>query len=84
MEQIILLLTKLSTTGNAGVEYPQSDAHKFDPRSVDQREGSSWMEISEKARSLREVPISYNYIFTSVVFSPCCIFLPICSCKEIS
>ena len=42
------------------VDYHQSDAHSFDPRSVDQRQNHSEMEISEIAKSLREVPIFCN------------------------
>ncbi|XP_062580916.1 uncharacterized protein LOC134242809 [Saccostrea cucullata] len=39
----------------ASVDYHQSAAHSFDPRSVDQRQTYTEMEISEIAKNLREI-----------------------------
>ncbi|XP_062596797.1 uncharacterized protein LOC134258287 [Saccostrea cucullata] len=46
---------KIMKARYTGVEYNQSDAHNFDPRSVDQRQNYSEMEITKIARSLREI-----------------------------
>ena len=68
-------LDKIFNYRYASVEYHQSGAHNFDPRSVDQRQSYSEMEISEIARNLREVHISPDYIFLLAVLSLYCIFV---------